>query len=284
MDSNFIENGYRPPTQVQGPLEITTLQNPSAEDKIHFFKSEGCTIPELQRAINSTILVSESSDTPGGSGVIVSYEGKKYVVTATHVIGDILAGEYSRVDELKYFYRDNNGEIKEGTMTKGSLLYASTTARERGLQVTDAAIFPFDGENSGAEISDLQVPVNTEQIAVAIGFPGAHQAGWQDSIKPLLSVGLVFKNKPKEMTPAMREILDNYLKETGEREGKDLNIYFTGRVMQGNSGGPLVDTQGKVIAVCHGPKGHLGKETDEERFSDFRSVLKEITKQNSPGV
>lgn len=276
MDSNFIESGYRPPTQVKGALEEDTFRNPSAEDRIHFFKSEGCTISELQQVIRSTILVSETPDYPGGSGVIVVFGGRKYAVTATHVIGDLLVGEYGK-PELKYYYRDTHGEVKEGTMGRDNILYDSKTARERGLQATDVAIFPFDGDNEGVEISGIEIPTDNSQVAVAVGYPGEHHDGWKDTGRPLLSVGKMFREKPKELTPYMKELIAKHVKETGEKEGTNLNVFFTGRVLPGNSGGPLVDVAGKIIGVCHGPRGTLGKEDGIERFSDFRPILLQIT-------
>ncbi|OGY11499.1 MAG: hypothetical protein A3F61_00150 [Candidatus Blackburnbacteria bacterium RIFCSPHIGHO2_12_FULL_41_13b] len=276
MDPNFIEIGHRPLTQVKGALDENTFRNPSAEDRIHFFKSEGCVISELQRVIHSTVLVSETPDYPGGSGVIITFDGKKYVITATHVIGDLVAGQYGK-PELKYYYRDTHGQVKEGIMSRGNILYDSTTARERDLQATDAAIFPFDGDNEGVEISDQEVPTENSQVAVAVGYPGEHQDGWKDTGKPLLSVGRMFRDKPKEMTPYMRELMAKYMKESGEKEGVDLKVNFTGRVIPGNSGGPLVDVAGKVVGVCHGPRGTLGKEDGIERFSDFRAILRQMS-------
>src|SRR3990167_3367485 len=158
MDPNFIEIGHRPLTQVKGALDENTFRNPSAEDRIHFFKSEGCVISELQRVIHSTVLVSETPDYPGGSGVIITFDGKKYVITATHVIGDLVAGQYGK-PELKYYYRDTHGQDKEGV-----------------------------------EISDQEVPTENSQVAVAVGYPGEHQDGWKDTGKPLLSVGRMFRS------------------------------------------------------------------------------------------
>jgi|SRR3989344_33629 len=276
MGTFFIEDGYRPSTKVQNSLEIETFRNPSAEDTIHFFKSEGCHIPELQQAIQATVLVSETPDFPGGSGVILSYEAKKYIVTATHVVGELFAGEYAKRHDLKYFYRDNSGEVREGILNKSNLLYDSTTATEKGLPVTDAAIFTFEGDDPGVEVSVEQVATDHSQVAVAIGFPGKFHDSWKESKRPLLSIGKVFKEKLKEMTPAMKEIMLQHLGEALKPQ-PDLKIYFTGRIIPGNSGGPLVDTRGKVIGVASGPRGTLGKENGIERFSDFRSILEKVS-------
>ncbi len=88
----------------------------------------------------------------------------------------------------------------------------------------------------------------------------------------------MYKRKPKEITPYLKRLLVEHFGERGAKEGLDLNVYYLGRTVPGNSGGPLVDKEGKVIAVCHGPAGTLGKETAEERFVDFRPILEEIIK------
>lgn len=198
MDSKFIEHGYRPATEVGDTLSPDLFHNPTSDVKIHYFKSETSTIPELQNVIQSTVLVSETQDYPGGSGVIIKHGDKKYLVTATHVIGDLLAGDYGK-PEVKYYYRDSKGQMREGTLKRGTQLYDSTTARERGLEATDSTIFPFDGDNEGVDISDTEVGFDASQVASAIGFPGEFHIAWKDSLKPLISVGRVFKNKPKEM-------------------------------------------------------------------------------------
>lgn len=273
MSIGFEEIGYKPNTEVKETLTQEAFKDPSREDRIHFFKSESCKIPELQTVIHSTVLISESLDTPGGSGVIISFEGKKFIITATHVIGDLIVDP---TKELKYFYRDSNDVVQEGIMSTPNMLYESTTARRRGFQEADTAIFTFDGDNEGVEISNEQVETEGDQIGVVIGFPGYFQEGWKDSSRPLLSIGRTFKVKPKVITPYLRTILDQHIRETGEKEGEDLNIYFTGRIVPGNSGGPLVDSKGKVLGVCYGPRGTLGKEDGTERFVDFRPIFREV--------
>ncbi len=275
MDSHFIENGYRPTTEVRDSLTSDLFHSPTPDARIHYYNFETSTVPELQNVIQATVLVSETKDYPGGSGVIVRFNGKKYLVTATHVIGDLLAGDLSK-QEVKYFYRDSKGQIREDVLKRGQQLYDSTTARERGLDATDSAIFPFDGDNEGVEISNLEINYDGNQVASAIGFPGEFHSSWKDTLKPLISVGYVFRSKPNEMTPYMKTLMEKHVKETGEKAGRDFKIYFNGRIVPGNSGGPLVDNVGKVLGVCSGPRGTLGKEDGIERFSDFRTILKEV--------
>lgn len=283
MDANFTEDGFQPPTEVKDTLTPDMFHNPTSEARIHFYKSENSPMQELQKAVQAIVLIGEGPESFGGSGVIINFEGRKYLITATHVIGNLLAGSSGK-PEIKYHYRSNQGQLKEGVLRRGEQLYDSTTARERGLEATDSAIFPFDGDNDGVEISDLAVSYEVNQIGSAIGFPGKFHDEWKDSIRPLMSVGYVFKNKPKEMTPYMQALMEKMKNEQGIKEEQDLKIYYTGRTMSGNSGGPLVDSQGKVLGVLSAPKGTLGKEDGIEMFSDFRPILKDITQSTANAV
>lgn len=278
MDSNFIEHGYRPATEVKDALTLEEFHHPTRDARIHYFKSETSAIPELQNAVQATVLVSKTPDSPGGSGVIINYGGRKYLVTATHVIGNLLAGDYGK-PEVKYHYRDNAGQMREGVLRRGEQLYDSTTAKKRGLEATDSAIFPFEGDNDGIEISDLDISYDATQVASAIGFPGKFHDAWKDTLRPSISVGNVFKHKPKEMTPYMKALMEKHRQKNGQIEERDFWIFYTGRAVPGNSGGPLVDTSGKVLGVCSGERKSLGKEDGILRFSDFQQILKEVTQK-----
>lgn len=272
-DSGFIETGYRPPTELKDELTPESFQDPSSEDKIHFFRSENNKIPELMQAIRSTVLIGKDRNNPSGSGVVVNHDGKKYLITATHVIGELLVDEEA---VLRYYYKDISGAVQEGVIRRNDALYESITAGRRGLDVADVAIFPFEGDNEGVKLSDAEVGHDAGRVGVAIGFPGEFQDSWKENLNPLLSVGSVFKDKPKERTQYMMRIMQEH----GLRETKDLKIYYSGRTMKGNSGGQLVDARGNIIGVLSGPARSLGKEDGIEKFSDVRPILMQVISEH----
>ena len=183
--NDFIEVGYNPPSEVRDKFVDSGYPNPSSDTEIHFYKSESCIVPELQQAINATVLISESMDKPGGSGIIILHEGRKFLVTNHHV-----AGYQSDAERLYCFYRSSSGKVQQvnlGTLTR---LVDSSIAKDRNVHSGDVALFEFEGDNEGVELSDDDLKPGSRKVAVASGFPGK----FLDTLgtRPLLSVEYVF--------------------------------------------------------------------------------------------
>ena len=56
----------------------------------NYLRSEQVAIQNLEMPVASTVLLANEANRNigGGTGVVVNYKGKKYLVTATHVIGE----------------------------------------------------------------------------------------------------------------------------------------------------------------------------------------------------
>ena len=272
-DIGGIEAGS---AQAINALPEEALRNPTGFQR-SFFSSELSTTPDLQRVVDATVLISEAPQSPGGSGVIIRYDGKKYLVTAAHVISTT-----ARDDKIvRYFYRDSNGALQEKTLNREELLFFGPTAEGNGFQPADLVIIPFDGDNEGVEMSDLEMEIgrDADQVGAAIGFPFSFYPVWEKSTKPLISVGNMYKDSKDAVAPSERETIDRYVRLTG-KEWQDLRVFYEGRIDMGNSGGPLVDGRGRVLAICNGTThGGWLEDSGTYRFVDFRPVLRDIVQE-----
>lgn len=227
----------------------------------------------FEKAIASTVFISSERDKPHGSGVIINHGGVKYLVTATHVLGPKAFGTPT---DLKVFERHGK-KIQVRNLEDMTMLYSTPQARERNLPNADVGIFLYDGNLEGVELMN---PLNPESYAsVAIGYPGRHSETWMQDLLPTVSPGvaIVQEKKKRELTPYMQ----NLLAEHGMLNSPEPieKILFTGSTSGGNSGGGLFSLDGRLLGVCRGPNGTIGRETGLEEFYPVIQVLEAVKSQ-----
>lgn len=146
-----------------------------------------------------------------GSGVIFEKaKGKAHIITNAHVVADAAA--------LKAVL--STGEVREAT------LIGSDT-------ITDLAVLEIDagGIDTVAEIGDSQ-ELRAGQVVMAIGNP----LGLSDS----LTMGIVSKTQ---------RIIPVSLAQDGVYDWEQEVIQVDASINQGNSGGPLIDLNGRVMGI-----------------------------------
>lgn len=146
-----------------------------------------------------------------GSGVIFQKEkGKAYIITNNHVVEDAIA--------VKAVL--SNGEIREASVI-------GTDA------ITDLAVLEIDakGIDVVAEIGDSN-GLRAGQWVMAIGNP----LGLSDS----LTMGIVSKT---------HRIIPVSLSQDGVYDWEQEVVQIDASINQGNSGGPLIDLNGKVVGI-----------------------------------
>lgn len=268
--NDLIEVGYNPPTELKDNFAESGYPNSDTSASIHFYKSENCSTPELQRAIKATVFLTDGKE-QGGSGVIISSGEKRYLVTSHHVVG---SPEDSQ--QMRCVYKDRNGQIQTLSLTQLKRLVDSSNAKVRALPGGDVAIYEFTGDSEGVEVSDLEFAPNNKKVAVASGFPKKFATGNESD--PLLSVGYAVNPVKGEPSDYVQKLIEQSNLEPVNHLPK---ILFSGRTMKGNSGGPLIDGLGKVLGICRGPHGSIGRESGMEEFIDFRPVLKLLVSRDA---
>ena len=227
----------------------------------------------FERAAASTVFISTDRNKPHGSGVIVEHDEKTYLITATHVLGPKAFGTPT---DLKVFER-HGADIWARNLEDMAMVYSTPQARERNLPTADVGIFLYDGNLEGVRLVN---PLSPEtHIAVAMGYPGIHSNEWMPNLHPTVSSGkaIVQERKKQQLTPYMQKLLEEHgMLDAPEPVEK---ILFTGATSGGNSGGGLFSLDGRLLGVCRGPNGTIGKETGLEEFYPVIQVLEAVKSQ-----
>lgn len=256
--------------------EVYDLSDLDLSGILHYegdFLTEG-SLPSsaLRNVAKNVVFISSDRNKPHGSGVVVNHNGQKYLVTATHILGSKCFGKPT---DLKVFER-NGDNIVAAHLEDVAMLYSTPQARERKLPAADVGVFEYKGNLEGVQ---LHHPMNADTyVAIALGYPGIHADKWLGDLKPLASSGkaIVQEKRKKELTPYMQKLLAEHgMLDAPESVQK---IIFTGATSGGNSGGGLFTLEGKLLGVCRGPNGTIGKETGVKDFEPVIEVLEAIQK------
>ena len=249
----------------------------------NYLRFEQVAIQNLEMPATSTVLLANEANRNigGGTGVVVNYKGQKYLVTATHVIGEKCFGKATK---LRVYERVDN-TINQTPLENMKMIYSSIIAKEKGLPIGDVAIFEYAGKVNGIEIGEV-TEFDGFVGCFAIGYPAKFASEWAQDLNPLLSFG--FANLPPktrglntyvEQLIASRARLDPQFAETLKE--RHLNkVIFSGVTLPGNSGGGLYNLKGELVAVCRGPQGTIGKETGLREFYPIKKIFEELEERS----
>jgi tetratricopeptide (TPR) repeat protein len=189
------------------------------------------TIEEInQIAEEITVLIPEKfvggdgqTKEANGSGLIISKQGNTYtVLTAGHVICRDPEGECKNYRDFKVITHDGNE-------------YKVSTSTIQGLLGVDLAIFQFNSDRNYRLATLGNYELTGEQFVFASGWPDPK---FIDKRERFLSVGKVL---PQSMMPLLKIFPPSL----------GYEMVYTSVTYRGMSGGPVLDTNGQVVAV-HG--------------------------------
>jgi V8-like Glu-specific endopeptidase len=204
------------------------------------------TTDTIRDILKKTTVQINTDANPGGSGVIIKKEGNTYsVLTANHVVCENLGRENIRCrTDFTYTIRTHDG--REYPIEERQILQTK-------VQDPDLAIVTFESEQD-YEIAPLgnSSQVNIQSDIFVAGFPTIF--------------GRVGKDRSFTITNGkVVTFIDN--------PPKGYGLIYDATTRIGNSGGPVFDTEGKVIGI-HGLADTDSLESDNTNQSETRNNLR----------
>lgn len=201
-----------------------------------------------------TVLINAKDPSRGGeivengSGVIVAKEGKTYyVLTANHVVCKVLDREVCR---SRYNYQ---------LVTANGKQYFLNNSKIKKLPGVDLAILQFTSQENYPLATLANYPLATDdQFVYAFGWVAPNR--YIPRHERLFSIGKII---PKDLMPLFRIFSPSL--------GYDL--IYTSRTYAGMSGGPVFDTDGRVIAIHGQNEGEFIEDLQSQQQESVRVAI-----------
>ncbi|BAZ90315.1 tetratricopeptide repeat protein [Raphidiopsis curvata NIES-932] len=191
-----------------------------------------------------------------GSGVIIAREGNTYtVLTSAHVLCKI-PRKISSNRENQYKCANKNYTL----VTASGEKYPLDNSSIKLLEGVDIATVKFNSGENHPVATLANYPVENHQYVFTIGDPKVGQT-------PRFTVGQIFSKEDRllALTSTGQELKDiDYTTIEDANLGKDYELFYTSITTGGMSGGPVVDSQGRVIAIHGKPEGQVVMEETTE--------------------
>ncbi|QNP29178.1 tetratricopeptide repeat protein [Cylindrospermopsis curvispora] len=221
-------------------------------------------LPEWLSNIESKVrefTVRIDGDGNNGSGVIIAREGNTYtVLTSAHVLC-----------KIPHKTSNNHCVTKNHTLvTASGQKYPLDNSGIKLVQGVDIATVKFNSGENYPVATLANYAVENHQYVFTVGEPKLGQT-------PRLTVGQIFskENGLLALKSAGQELKDiDYTTIEDANLGKEYELVYTSVSQRGMSGGPVVDSQGRVICIHGKAEGQVVmEETTEDGGVDDRVQL-----------
>ena len=183
-----------------------------------------------------------------GSGAIVAKEGKTYyVLTANHVVCEIIDREVCR---SRYNYQ---------LVTANGQQYFLNNSKIKKLPGVDLAIVQFTSSENYPVATLANYPLATDdQFVYASGWVAPNR--YIPRHQRLFSIGKII---PKDLMPLFRIFSPSL----------GYELIYTSRTYAGMSGGPVFDTDGRIIAIHGQNEGEFIEDLQSQQQESVRVAI-----------